>query len=261
MPFATPLHRASLIISMLLAACSSQSAPAALDEPGRTGELLDIAAKRRLHAGFLIVDGVYNTELTAPYDVLEHTAHHLPNGLGIEVFTVSPTGNPITTAEGLRILPDYGFGTAPPIDILVVPSAQGSRDSDLDNEAMIEWVRHQGGQARVVMSLCWGAFVLARADLLDGRECTTFPSDYGSFARSFPEVNLLVNVSFVDDGGIITSQGGARSFDPAMYLVETLYGQEIARRIGEGLLIAWPPPPQFGTTYHVADDTQASGTD
>jgi transcriptional regulator GlxA family with amidase domain len=246
---------------ILLAACSSEGAPVARDKPDRTGDLLDIAASRRLQAGFLIVDGVYNTELTAPYDVLEHTVHHLPNGLGIDVFTVSPTGEAVTTAEGLRILPDHGFDATPPIDILVVPSAQGSRDSDLDNQAMIEWVRRHGDQAQVVMSLCWGAFVLAQADLLDGRACTTFPSDYGTFARRFPEVNLLVNVSFVDDGRVITSQGGARSFDPAMYLVEMLYGQETARMIGAGLLIPWPPKPESGTTYYVAHDSDLSGAD
>lgn len=255
------LRRAASIALILLSACSSERAPAAQGEPGQTVELLDIAANRRLKAGFLVVDGVYNTELTAPYDVLDHTVHYLPDGLGIDVFTVSPTGAPITTAEGLRILPDYSFDTAPPIDILVVPSAQGSRDSDLENHTMVEWVRRQGDEAELVMSLCWGAFVLAEADLLDGRDCTTFPSDYGSLARRFPEVNMLVNVSFVHDGPTITSQGGSRSFDPAMYLVEMLYGQETARGIGGGLLIPWPPPLESGITYHVAHDAESTGVD
>jgi putative intracellular protease/amidase len=135
-----------------------------------------------LRAAFLVVDGVYNTELMAPYDVFQHTASHARPGM--EVFTVSPTGAPVTTAEGLRITPQYGFGNAPAADILVVPSARGSMDADLKNQGLVDWVRRTGGQARYVVSLCDGAFVLAQAGLLDGVPATTFPEDYPRFARA-----------------------------------------------------------------------------
>ena len=68
----------------------------------------------------------------APYDILHHTVFHTRPG--IEVFTVSPDGEPVTTFEGLRIAPHHGFADAPEIDILVVPSAVGSMDEDLENE-------------------------------------------------------------------------------------------------------------------------------
>jgi len=197
-----------------------------------------------LRAGFLVVDGVYNTELMAPYDVFEHTRHHDPRGLGIEVFTVSQDGQEIVTAEGLRIRPDYSFATAPPIDVLVVPSAEGSRGADLDNKPLIDWVTATGNQARYSMSLCWGAFVLAKAGLLDERAGTTFPADYARFAQTFPEVDLRFNVSFVHDRDRLTSQGGARSYEVAMYLVDHLFGQDVAAGVGRGLLIEWPPSPR-----------------
>lgn len=207
----------------------------------------EMASESPLRAGFLIIDGVYNTELTAPYDIFEHTAYHAQPGM--EVFTVSPDGGPITTAEGLKILPDYSFETAPPIDILVVPSAQHSRDSDRQNRAMIDWVRETGSRARYVVSLCWGAFILAEAGLLDGHSCTTFPSDFKTFVDAFPDLDLRVNVSFVHDGKTLTSQGGTRSFDVAMYLVDLLYGQSVAAAVGRGLLIAWPPPTGTGPSF------------
>lgn len=201
-----------------------------------------VARHGDLKAGFLIVDGVYNTELTAPWDVLEHTLYHAPEGGGVEVFAVSPDGEPVTTAEGLEIAADYGFDDAPPFDVLVVPSAEGSRDRDLEDRAMIDWVRRAGREARHVLSLCWGAFVLAEAGLLDDVACTTFPADYDTFSRRFPEHDLRVNVSFVHAGKAITSQGGVRSFDAAMYLVDLLYGREVAQGVGRGLLIPWPQP-------------------
>jgi transcriptional regulator GlxA family with amidase domain len=214
--------------------------PAAPGSPG-TGAVADLPRDRPLRAGFLVVDGVYNTELAAPYDVLQHTVFHAKPG--IEVFTVSPNGQPVTTFEGIRIAPHYSFANAPPIDILVVPSARGSMDKDLENRAMIDWVRQTAGRARHVMSLCDGAFVLARAGLLDGVPATTFPEDYDRLVQMFPKVELRVNVSFVDAGKILTSQGGARSYDVAMHLVDKLYGQKVAQGIGKGLLIPWPPDP------------------
>ncbi len=217
--------------------------------PAASGETAETTPAGSLQAGFLVVDGVYNTELTAPFDVLEHTLYHAPEGTGIEVFTVSPDGLEITTAEGLRLVPDFGFDDAPPIDILVVPSAEGSRDRDLANPRLVEWVRETGAGARFVISLCWGAFVLAEAGLLDDVSCTTFPGDYDTFAQRFPGHDLRVNVSFVHSGKAITSQGGARSFDAAMYLVDLLYGRSVAQGIGRGLLIPWPQPD----LAHVSD--------
>lgn len=205
---------------------------------------------RPLRAGFLVVDGVYNSELMAPYDVLHHTVFHTP--VGIEVFTVSPDGKPLTTFEGLRLVPHYSFEDSPPIDILVVPSAEGSMDSDLRDRRMIDWVRRTGSEARFVLSLCDGAFVLAEAGLLDGRAATTFPGDYQAFAARYPSVTLKINVSFVHDGGLLTSQGGAKSYDPAMYLVDLLYGEEVARGVGRGLLIPWPPDAR--STPHMVTD-------
>jgi transcriptional regulator GlxA family with amidase domain len=200
-----------------------------------------VPTDRKLRAGFLIVDGVYNTELMAPYDVFQHTVYHAQPG--IEVFTVSPDGKPVTTFEGLRIVPHHSFRNAPPLDILVVPSADGSMDRDLKDEAMIRWVRETGERARHVVSLCDGAFVLAQAGLLEGIPATTFPADYERFSQSFPGVDLRINVSFVDAGKVLTSEGGARSYDVAMHLVDRIYGTKAAAGVGRGLLISWPPDP------------------
>ncbi len=215
--------------------------PGTTAESGSPAAAAPLPADRPLRAAFLVVDGVYNTELAAPYDVLQHTVFHAQPG--VEVFTVSPDGRPLATFEGLRLSPHHSFATAPEIDILVVPSAKGSMDTDLENAALIDWVRRVGGQARYVLSLCDGAFVLAKAGLLDGLAATTFPDDYERFARLFPAVDLRVNVSFVQDRRAITSQGGARSYAAALHLTQELYGLEVATKIAHGLLVQWPPLP------------------
>ena len=236
----------SIVVSAVLAASSLGSAAAAPETPAasaalwpRQEPLKPVPTDRPLRAGFLVVDGVYDTELTAPLDILHHTVFHTEPG--IEVFTVSAFGRPVTTFEGLTLTPDYGFDNHPAIDILVVPSAEHSMDSDLEDERLIAWVRETGRKATYVMSLCDGAFVLAKAGLLTGRHATTFPADQDRFAQMFPRVDLERQLSFVHDGPAITSVGGARSFDPALYLVDLFYGQEVAAGVARGLVLPWPP--------------------
>ncbi len=194
---------------------------------------------RALNVGFLIVDKVYNTELTAPFDIFHHVRFHSEPGM--EVFTVSLDGRAVKSFEGLTLGADYSLETAPEIDVLVVPSAEHSMGSDLENEAMISWVRDVGSRAQFIVSLCDGAFVLAHAGLLDDVASTTFPGDQDRYAEMFPHLDLRRGISFVHHGKALTSQGGARSFDVAMYLVDHLYGEKVAQGVGRGMVIAWPP--------------------
>jgi len=230
----------ALVLSALSCRIEGQAVSGELpDAWRRVAPPSDLPTDRPLRAGFLVVDGVYNSELTAPYDILHHTPFHTEPG--IEVFTVSPDGQAVATFEGLQLVPHHGFDDHPPLDILVVPSAEGSMDRDLQDEAMMQWVRRVGGEARYVVSLCDGAFVLAAAGLLDGHESTTFPGDQDAYAERFPQLELRRGVSFVHDGKALTSQGGASSFDVAMHLVDHLYGEEVARGVARGMVISWPP--------------------
>lgn len=239
----------SPLLLLLAAACGGDTAvtppPTSATPPAwtRIAPPSDLDLAKPLRAGFLIVNGVYNSELMAPYDIFQHTVFHTKPRPGIEVFTVSPDGAMVTTFEGLKITPQYSFANAPGIDILVVPSAEHSMDSDLENGALIDWVRRTGAKARFVLSLCDGAFVLAKAGLLDGHAVTTFPSDIERLKEMFPHLDVRKDISFVHDGKAITSGGGAKSYDPAMYLVDHLYGETVAQGVGRGLIITWPPAP------------------
>lgn len=205
---------------------------------------------KELNAAFLIVDGVYNSELIAPMDVLHHTIFHTDPA--IKVFTVAEKRDTIQTFEGLRIIPDYAFSidSVPPIDILIVPSAKHSMDTDLENVALMNFVRSRGNDAAYIMSLCDGAFLLAHAGLLETYECTTFPGDVQRFKETFPQLTVHEEISFVHDRKAITSAGGAKSYDPALFLVEHLYGKKVADGIAKGLVIDW----QLDQVKHVETD-------
>ncbi len=199
-----------------------------------------VLIKDAYNVGFLIMDGVYNTELTAPYDIFQHTKFR--QGIKpMNVFCVAQTLDVVTSFEGMRIIPDYSFtnGDYPKIDILVVPSAEHHLDSDLENEEMISWIKKTSEKCEFVTSHCDGAFVLAKAGILDNVASTTFPSDIDAYKKMYPELNVISDVLFVHDDKYITSAGGAKSFEAALYLCEHLYGKKIAESLAGGLVIDW----------------------
>lgn len=192
-----------------------------------------------LNVAFLIMDGTFNTELTAPIDMFQHTIFHAKPGM--KVFTVAKSKAAITTFEGVKILPDYSYteDKLPKIDVLVVPSAEHHLDTDLKDTTMINFVKRVDKDARYVTSHCDGAFVLAQAGLLDNVASTTFPGDVEKYRKRFPKNNILDKVWFVHDGKYITSAGGARSFEAALYLVQLLYGKKAADGVANGLVLKW----------------------
>jgi len=228
-----------LFLLLIFAACSSTdqspTTPSATTTSGPPP-----LVPNRYNVALLIMDGVYNTELTAPYDIFQHTIFR-KNIKAMNTFTVANTLDPITSFEGMRILPDYNYLSSdlPTIDILVVPSAEHHLDTDLEDEVMLDFVRKTSKDALYVTSHCDGAFVLAKAGLLDKVASTTFPSDIPKYRKMFPHLDVRDSVLFVHDGKFITSAGGAKSFEAALYLCEILYGAEIARSLAGGLVIDW----------------------
>lgn len=194
----------------------------------------------RYNVAFLIMDGVYNTELTAPYDIFQHTRYrqHIK---AMNTFTVANTLDAITSFEGLRILPDFDYtkDSLPQIDILVLPSAEHHLDTDLEDTILLNFIKKVDETALFVTSHCDGAFVLAKTGILDSVVSTTFPSDIATYRNMFPHLKVKDSVLFVHDGKYITSAGGAKSFEAALYLCELLYGKEIAISLAKGLVIDW----------------------
>lgn len=203
-------------------------------------KFVPVLESNRYNVAFLVMDGVYNTELTAPFDIFQHTIFR-ENIKAMNVFTVANTDAPIVTFEGMRILPDFNYtkDNLPKIDILVVPSAEHHLDTDLEDTVMIDFVKRIDKEAQFITSHCDGAFVLAQAGLLNNSVSTTFPSDIDTMRERFPNLDVRKDVLFVHDGKYITSAGGAKSFEAALYLCEYLYGKDIAKSLAGGLVIDW----------------------
>lgn len=228
----------STVILLLFTCCISCNQKKEVDS--KKSDYTRVLTEGRYNVAFLIMEGTYNTEFTAPYDIFQHTKFR--KGIkAMNTFTVANTHDPITTFEGLRILPDYNYllDSLPKIDILVIPSAEHHLDSDLEDIDMLDFVKKVDKHALFMTSHCDGAFVLAKAGLLDSYWSTTFPSDINTYRDMFSQLKVKDSVLFVHDGKYITSAGGAKSFEAALYLCEYLYGKEIAESIAGGLVINW----------------------
>ncbi|WP_045468562.1 DJ-1/PfpI family protein [Winogradskyella sp. PG-2] len=232
-----------LLLILLIMSCNNSNKKEVSDETLKqvqNDKQFPKLEPNRYNVAFLIMEGTYNTELTAPYDIFQHTIFR-DSIKAMNVFTVANTDNPITTFEGMRILPDFNYvsDSLPKIDILVVPSAEHHLDTDLEDKIMLDFVKQVDKEAQFITSHCDGAFVLAKAGLLNNVVSTTFPSDIDKMRAMFPILDIRKEVLFVHDGKYITSAGGAKSFEAALYLSEHLYGKTIAKSLADGLVIDW----------------------
>ena len=140
-------------IAIIIFSCKNESKQSEEKTETKEERVLPKLESNRYNVAFLIMDGTYNTELTAPFDIFQHTIFR--EGIkAMNVFTVANTDEAITTFEGMRIIPDFNYLTddLPLIDILVVPSAENHLGKDLEDKAMINFVKQVDKEAKFITS-------------------------------------------------------------------------------------------------------------
>ena len=189
------------------------------------------------NVAILIFPGVQIIDYTGPYEVLGHAS---VNGQrAFRIYTVSETTDPITTAMGMTVVPAFAFDRAPKADVLVVPG--GGVDPHLENPAYLRWLRASAKDAEVVLSVCNGAFFLAKAGLLDGLEATTFAGLIEELKTAAPKTKVVSDRRFVDNGKIVTAAGLSSGIDGALHVIEKLYGKGAAQVAAVGMEYDWRP--------------------
>jgi transcriptional regulator GlxA family with amidase domain len=140
-----------------------------------------------------------------------------------EIYTVSEKKELVQTSSGMKVMPDYTYADAPAPHIVLIP-AQGGQGT-----ARLEWLKKVSGTADYMVSVCTGAFILARSGLLDGKSASTHHWFWDPFAKNFPQVKLEKGVRFVDNGKVLTAGGLTSGIDLALHIVERYYGRGIAQ--------------------------------
>jgi transcriptional regulator GlxA family with amidase domain len=154
-----------------------------------------------------------------------------------DVTVVAPVTDPLPTGCGYAITPAGDLSSAGgPIDTLVVAGGAGTRQAMAD-DALVPWIAEAATRSRRVTSVCTGAFLLARAGLLDGRRATTHWAWCGELRRHFPAVEVLDDPIFVADGPVRTSAGVTAGMDLALALVEEDHGPQLALDVARQLVL------------------------
>jgi putative intracellular protease/amidase len=202
--------------------------------------------QEKLNVAILVFDGVQIIDYTGPYEVLGSWSRR-------KVFTVAEKADPITTNMGMKVVPSYSFDNSPRIDILVLPGGGnielGARGrgvgAQLGNERVIKWVQENARSAKYVMSVCNGAFFLAKAGLLDGLPATTTSGFIPRLQEFAPTIKPVYDKRFVDNGKIMTTAGLSSGIDGALHMVEKLDGPGWAKLIAISIEYNWQPDSDY----------------
>lgn len=181
-------------------------------------------------------DGISPFHLSVP--CLVFGEDRTPQGLPAFEFRVCALerGTTLATQSGLGLVAPYGLEGLDGADIVIVPSWR-----DIDEPvppALTAAVRAAHASGALVVGLCLGAFVLAAAGLLDGREATTHWASAARLAELYPAIRLRPDVLYVDTGDVITSAGVAAALDCCLHVVRRRYGADVAQRLARRIVLS-----------------------
>jgi transcriptional regulator GlxA family with amidase domain len=183
--------------------------------------------------GIFIFDEVEVLDFAGPFEVFSRTrlipgaqSRRSDESAPFTVFTVAQSASPVVATGGLRVIPDYAWDAAPPIDILVIPGGFGTRPL-IEHQATIDWIRQTAARAKQVTSVCTGSLLLAKAGLLRGRRATTHWAALDLLGTLDPSVSVQRDSRVVRDT-VFSSAGVSAGIDMAFDVVESLCGKAVA---------------------------------
>ncbi len=153
---------------------------------------------------------------------------------------------PVRASGGMNILPNEDYASCPELDILLVPGGHGIRALMHDSDTL-EWLKKMAPRAERLLSVGTGSLLLAEAGLLVGKTATTHFRSVDFFRERFPRTSLMPELPLVIDGNIVTAASIRAGMDMALYLVERVYGEPIAREAAHQMDYPFPEIAVFRT--------------
>jgi putative intracellular protease/amidase/YHS domain-containing protein len=209
---------------------SEQCKESFLDRPGEF-------VRPRKNVALFIFDGMELLDFAGPAEVFASAGH----GRAFRVYTVGASRDPITSQGLVTMTPRHTLTDCPRPDVIVVPGGN-TREASKDKRAL-DWLRQESPRAEVTLSVCTGAFVLAHAGLLDGKEATTHWGALDRLRADFPKVTVHGDKRFVDNGKVVTAAGVSAGIDAALHVVDRLCGRTVARETARYMEYDWKAGP------------------
>lgn len=229
------------LVSMLFAAVAPVSAQAQSPKPAEEAmyEVHPARSATQVTVGVLLFPGFEMLDAYGPMEMwgsLKHAPARFWGGeekrVGVRLVTIAATRGEIPSNQGPKTVAEYGYADSPKLDYLLVPGGIGAVPLVRD-AATLDWLRAQAGTAKVVMSVCNGASLLAAAGILDGRPATTNKMAFASSTAPGPKVNWVKLARWVDDGTVVSSSGVSAGMDMTLAVIARLYGQPLSEWLAQ----------------------------
>ena len=189
------------------------------------------------NVAILIFDDVEVLDFSGPFEVFSVTGWR-KNEVSFNAYTVAEKAGPVLARNQLSINPHYTIHDCPPPDILLVPGGLGTR-REMNNAVLIDWIKDCAQRAELVLSVCTGALLLARAGLLEGLMATTHHGALDELKAVAPNAIIRPDRRFVDNGKIILSGGISAGIDMAFHVVSRLLGRDVALETAKHMEYDW----------------------
>lgn len=163
----------------------------------------------------------------------------------------------LTTTAGFELIVSHGLEAIESAQTVIVPA--WSNPHEQPPRALLDALIAAHARGAHVVGLCLGAFVLAEAGLLDGRQATTHWAWAEVFAERYPAVRVDADVLYVDDGCLLTSAGTAAAIDCCLHLLRQHSGAEMANKVARRLVV--PPHRQGGQAQFIEQPLPATARD
>jgi AraC family transcriptional activator FtrA len=148
----------------------------------------------------------------------------------------APEPGPLRVVGGFDVVAPHGLEALGRADTVIVP---GVPDPHADPpEPVLDALRAAHARGARMVSICSGAFALAAAGLLDGREAATHWRYAALLAERFPAVRVNADVLYLDAGSVLTSAGTAAGIDLCLHLIRRDHGAEVANRVARRMVVA-----------------------
>ncbi|MCK6769179.1 transcriptional regulator FtrA [Enterobacter roggenkampii] len=158
-------------------------------------------------------------------------------------FAVASVDNgELRATGGIRIITDGDLSLLASADLIVVPGWRGV-DSPVP-DALCNALRQASARGCQLLSICSGVFVLAASGLLNGRKATTHWRYIETLKARYPDIDVVEDVLYQDEGEILTSAGSAAGIDLCLHVVRRDFGMETANSVARRLVI---PPHRDGS--------------
>jgi putative intracellular protease/amidase/YHS domain-containing protein len=182
-------------------------------------------------AVILVYNGMELLDFAGPAEVF--------GAAGFKVDAVAATKEPVRSMGLVSVTPRYTFEDCPRADVIIVPG--GSSGAVAKDKRVTDWIARASKDADVTLSVCTGAFVLAKAGLLDGKEATTHWGAVGRLGKEFPQISVRKDRRVVDAGKVVTSAGVSAGIDGSLHVVERLLGRPKATSTARYMEYNWQP--------------------